>query len=123
MDRIVMVRSSTEWQIAEYPSLRFYDPVCVKDAVSGIVICSELDGQHISATKEGRQLWRKDSVRDWHIGPYRTAYPVVVSIGRVEREPAQGTLGNGSTVVVTYDSSQFGRCAIESGEFRFLGQN
>lgn len=121
--QLVAKRGSAGWRIAEYPTLRFYDPVCFSDAPSGIDVCSERDGQHVSATKGGRELWRKDSVRDWQIRPYRTIYPVIVSIRRSLRTPQDLDLGNGTLVVVRYDSSEFGKFAVQTGAFRFLGQD
>jgi hypothetical protein len=121
--KLIAIRRSAGWRIAQYPSVRFYDPVCFSDAPSGILVCSERDGQHINATKGGRELWRKDSVRDWHIHPYRTIYPVIVSILKSSEIAVDEDLGPGTVVMVRYNSSEFGKCAVKTGAFRFLGQN
>jgi len=113
------------WRLVQYPSIRTYEPVCFRDVRTNILVCSERDGSQVTAVQNGRQLWRKDSHSDWKIHPYRTLYPVVVSM----TVPPPGLLDPPSLekyrrgILITYDSSEFGVLDQETGSFQGLGQN
>lgn len=113
------------WRLVQYPSLRVLQAVCFSDDQLGIQVCSERDGSQVTALRNGRAIWRRDSHADWKIGPYRTLYPVVRSMSTVLPIYLEGYkhLIPEHAIMIRYDSSQFGVVDEETGEFTMLGQN
>ena len=120
---LIVHHGTSGWLVALYPSTRLYKRVCYTEASLRIVICSELDGRHVHAVKNGRVLWRKDSYTDWGLLPYRTPYPAVCLMKEWSSSGLPPFKDFPHAIIVTYDSSQFGAVEVETGKFRMLGQN
>ena len=102
----------------------FPGPQVYRDAHSGTLYYVESDGRHVAAiSRDGKLLWVRDPFMDAHLEPYRTDNPQIISIGEAtwwgEGPPSQFR----GSVIITYNSSQFGALNRSNGDFQFLGQN
>jgi hypothetical protein len=96
-------------------------PVTYRDANSGITLSVESDGRHVVATNDRNEtIWRVDPFSDAKLEPYRTASPRIVYIGSYDRayDPSKGP-----SAVLVFNSTQFGKIVLSTGEFIFLGQD
>jgi len=97
------------------------EPVIYRDAGTGITLSVESDGRHVVATNDRNEtIWRVDPFSDAKLEPYRTATPRIVYIGPDDRiygpskEPS---------AMIGFNSTQFGRIILSTGEFIFMGQD
>jgi hypothetical protein len=92
------------------------------DTKWGITLSVESDGRHVVATNRRHEvLWRADPFTAAGLAPYRTVFPIIVYIG-----PLEGVAGASSgerAAVIRFDSTQFGKIDLDSGQFTFLGQD
>ena len=102
----------------------FSGPQVYRDTHSGTLYYVESDGRHVaSISRGGKLLWVRDPFKDAHLEPYRTDNPQIISIGEAtwwgEGPPPKFR----GSVIITYNSSQFGALNRSNGDFQFLGQN
>jgi hypothetical protein len=102
----------------------FPGPQMYRDAHSATLYYVESDGRHVAAiSRDGKLLWVRDPFMDAHLESYRTDNPQIISIGEAtwwgEGPPSQFR----GSVIITYNSSQFGALNRSNGDFQFLGQN
>lgn len=102
----------------------FPGPQVYRDTHSGTLYYVESDGRHVVAiSRSGKLLWVRDPFKDAHLELYRTDNPQIISIGEAtwwgEGSPPQFR----GSVIITYNSTQFGALNPSNGDFQFLGQN
>jgi len=91
-------------------------PFVFRDFDSGVMFYVESNGRHISAiAPTGSVLWHRNPFQEAHLCAYRVSKPLIIGL-----EPWPGA---NESLVVRYNSSQFGTISKSTGEFRFLGQN
>ena len=93
-----------------------------KDKESGIVFYVESDGRHVAAIdRDGKLLWNRDPFVEAKLEPYRSARPVITSIGAPLAWMTEERKGN--FILINFNSSQTGLLSFEKGDFIFLGQD
>ena len=106
------------------PVSRFPGPQVYRDSTSGTTFYVESDGHHVAAiSKEGKLLWVRDPFKDAKLEFYRTYTPQIVSIGKTTWWGEGPPTKVDPSIIITYNSSQFGALKISNGDFLFLGQN
>ena len=94
----------------------------VVDTKTKIVYRVHTDRRTISATDgQGKLLWKVDPFVDARLKPYRFAHPIITYFGASSALELQG---EGTTFLsIAFSSSQFGRLALDTGEFEFGGND
>jgi hypothetical protein len=94
-----------------------------QDPQTQVILYVETDGRHIAAiSPQGKLLWRKDPFVEGGLEPYRHARPVISWVGQAA-EWVRASGKSGHVIGISFDSSQFGVMDVETGKFRFLGQD
>jgi hypothetical protein len=103
-----------EFEVSRNNDNETISPFAYFDAASSLIFYVESNGRHVTAISTmGAVIWHKNPFDDAHLCPYRVSKPVIVSL-----EP-----NDEYSLIVTFNSSQFGSLSKSTGEFRFLGQN
>jgi hypothetical protein len=100
-------------------------PVTLTDTASGVIF--SLDSAHIMVSahdKKDSLLWKTDPWKDNKIEVYRTDRPVIVDFQLLGPESKFWGVPKGKTVLwIVYINTQFGYLDLETGKFRFMGQD
>lgn len=114
-------QAAAEIPVQEIPA-QTVKPITYRDTNSGITLHLESDGRRIVATNSlNEKMWQVDPFSDAKLTPYRTAYPVVVYIGKIAGRT--DILPSERAAAIRFNSTQFGKINLDTGHFVLLGQD
>lgn len=110
-------------------------PITYRDPETSVLFYVESDGRHLAAINpDGKLLWVRSPFEDKGLCPYRTARPVIRSIGPynipagyaeniAEDMKRRGANPSHRFIWIEFDSTQFGEVDQTTGDFLYEGQN